>query len=89
MGPTPPPLAGSSRTGRLDPYEVGLGLVGFAALVAAWAPVYIDRRPVSLPVVLLGFGASVALLPLGLPDIDPRQHLDLTERATCRSASRL
>lgn len=66
----------------IDRYEAALALIGLAALVAAWAPTLIARRPLSLPVVLLAFGAGVALLPLGFPDPDPQRYADFVERAT-------
>jgi sodium/hydrogen antiporter len=66
----------------VDRYELALGLVGIAALIAAWVPAYTQRRPISLPVVLLALGAGFFLLPLDLFDSDPRRHLQLTERLT-------
>jgi NhaP-type Na+/H+ or K+/H+ antiporter len=66
----------------IDRYELVLAIVGLAALVAAWAPAYTQRRPLSLPVVLVAFGAVMFLIPVGLGDPDPRAHLDLTERLT-------
>jgi sodium/hydrogen antiporter len=66
----------------LDAYEVGLTALGVAALVAAWVPTYLHRRPLSLPVVLLALGAAVFVLPLGLDSPDPTQHVELVERVT-------
>lgn len=66
----------------IDRYELTLAVVGLAALVAAWVPAYTARRPLSLPVVLLAFGALVFLIPMGFSDPDPRAHLELTERLT-------
>jgi NhaP-type Na+/H+ or K+/H+ antiporter len=65
-----------------DTYEVVLAVGGLAALLAAWIPAYTSRRPLSLPIVLLGVGALFFLLPFGLSAPDPTRHLDFTERAT-------
>ena len=66
----------------IDPYEVALTIIGAAALLAAWAPAFTDRRPLSVPMVLVGFGALIFLLPLGLPSPDPRSWLEGVERLT-------
>lgn len=65
-----------------DTYEVALTLGGLAALMAAWAPAYTSRRWISLPIVLVAGGALFSLLPLGLPTLDPNEHLEITEHAT-------
>jgi sodium/hydrogen antiporter len=65
-----------------DPYEVMLAVVGLAALIAAWAPAYVSRRPLSLPVVLVAIGAVIFLTPFDLIDPDPRDHPEFTERFT-------
>ena len=67
----------------LDPthYRLVLALAGFAFVLAAWAPAYTKRRPLSLPMVLVSVGAVVFALP-GMPDVDPREHLALTEHLT-------
>jgi sodium/hydrogen antiporter len=66
----------------IDRYELGLAIVGLAALLAAWIPAYLARRPMSLPVVLVLLGSLLFLLPLGLASPDPRDHIELTERLT-------
>lgn len=66
----------------LDPYEIALTVIGLAALVAAWAPTYLQRRPLSLPVILVGAGALMFALPLPFRLPDPRTHLEVVERAT-------
>ncbi len=65
----------------VDRYELGLAIIGVAALAAAWVPAYIARRPLSLPVLLLAFGAVLFLIPLDLITPDPRSHVEFTERA--------
>jgi NhaP-type Na+/H+ or K+/H+ antiporter len=65
-----------------DPYEIGLAIVGVAALFAAWIPGVLGPRALSLPVVLLAFGAVLFALPLPLPDPDPRPHVEMVERVT-------
>ena len=67
----------------LDPtqYRLVLALAGFAFVLAAWAPAYTKRRPLSLPMVLVTAGALVFALPW-MPDVDPHEHLVLTEHLT-------
>jgi sodium/hydrogen antiporter len=67
---------------HVDRYELALAVVGLVALLAAWAPAHLARRPVSLPVLLVAGGAVAFLFPSPLPDPDPRQHLELAERLT-------
>lgn len=66
----------------IDRYELGLLIIGLAALLAAWVPVYLSRRPLSLPIVLVAVGALAFLLPLGLTPDDPRESPELVERVT-------
>ena len=66
----------------VEPYEGALLLAGVVALAAAWVPVYVDRRPLSLPIVLVAIGMAVYALPLGLPLPDPLEHAEATERLT-------
>ena len=67
---------------HLDHYELGLTAFGLAALLAAWLPAYTAKRAMSLPVVLVALGALLFAAPVRLGDLDPRDHLDLTERLT-------
>lgn len=67
---------------RVERYEALLAVLGLAALLAAWVPAYTDRRPVSLPIVLLAIGFGLSLVPLDAPSADPRRHLELVERGT-------
>ena len=66
----------------VDHYELALGIVGLVALFAAWVPTHLVNRPMSLPLALVGLGAGVFLLPLGLDSPDPRQQIDMAERLT-------
>jgi NhaP-type Na+/H+ or K+/H+ antiporter len=66
----------------VDRYELALLLIGAAALLAAWLPPFVRRRPLSLPILLVGAGAAIGVAGLGLPSVDPRQHLELTERVS-------
>jgi hypothetical protein len=61
---------------------LSLAVVGLVALGAAWLPAYLDSRPVSLPIVLIGVGAVVFALPSPLQPPDPRAHLEITEHLT-------
>lgn len=66
----------------VDGYELALALAGALALVAAWLPPYLSRRPLSLPIVLVGVGVAIFLLPVGFPSLDPRDQIGLAERLT-------
>lgn len=59
-------------------YRAAVAVVGLAFVLAAWVPVWTARRPLSMPMVLVGVGAALFALP-GMPDIDPREHRELTE----------
>jgi sodium/hydrogen antiporter len=63
----------------IDAYELSLAVLGLVALGAAWLPAYLDSRPVSLPIVLIGAGALLFALPSPLEPPDPRAHLKVTE----------
>jgi NhaP-type Na+/H+ or K+/H+ antiporter len=65
-----------------DRYEVVLTLTGLAALLAAWIPAYAARRPLSLPIVLVGAGLLIGLAGLGLPAVDPIRYPEVAERLT-------
>lgn len=66
----------------IDRYEVVLTLIGAVALVAAWVPAYTQRRPLSLPIILVAIGTGLFLLPLGITAPQPQHHLDVTEHLT-------
>jgi NhaP-type Na+/H+ or K+/H+ antiporter len=66
----------------IDPYELALTFAGLAALLAAWVTTFTSRRPLSVPIVLVALGAVAFLLPIGLPDADPRPWTEGVERVT-------
>ena len=74
-------LSASGRPLVIADYTTVLALAGGAFLAAAWLPSALERRPLSLPIVLVGLGALVFLIP-GLREADPREHVRLTERFT-------
>lgn len=55
--------------------------VGAIVIVAAWVPISIARRPISLPLVLVVLGAAVFALPWFTAP-DPREHLETTRALT-------
>ena len=55
--------------------------VGSVVIIAAWLPVTLARKPVSLPIVLVALGAAVFSVP-GFSPIDPRDHIEMTLHLT-------
>ncbi|PRH76091.1 cation transporter [Streptomyces solincola] len=51
--------------------DIVYAALGVGALAAAVLPRVVFRRPFSLPMVFLGAGALIALLPMGIPVVDP------------------
>ncbi|MFY2764663.1 cation:proton antiporter [Arenimonas sp. MALMAid1274] len=66
----------------MDAYKLTILLVGLALLGAAWVPHLVKRSPVSLPILFVGVGALVYLLPLPLPAADPFAFPAVAERLT-------
>lgn len=66
----------------LNTYTLTAVFAGVVILLAAWVPVYLRDRPLSLPMVLIAIGAATFTIIPGLGDVDPRQHLEATERLT-------
>ncbi len=62
-------------------YAVLLVFLGFVALLTAWLPAYLEKRPMSLPIVLVVIGMVTFRLPW-FESPDPRLHLDTAERLT-------
>ncbi len=66
----------------MNAYALSAVCAGLIVLLAAWLPEYLSDRPLSLPMVLLAIGAvTFSALP-GSIDVDPRNHLELTEHVT-------
>ncbi len=66
----------------MDRYQIALALAGAAALMAAWLPRVVERRPLSVPLVLVGVGVLAFLLPFDLPRPHPIDQGHVTERLT-------
>ena len=66
----------------VDVVDLSYALVGVVALSAGFLPRSLASRPLSLPIVFLGLGIVMFLLPIGLPDPDPLQYTDLAVRLT-------
>jgi len=64
----------------LSLYNLGLVVAGAGILGVALLSRIVPERPVSLPILYLGFGAVVFSLPIGLPAPDPIEHGELAER---------
>src|SRR4051794_36294660 len=57
-----------------DPVALAFALIGLGMFFAAILPRLLAQRAVSVPIVFLGLGMLVHLLPLGLINPDPREH---------------
>lgn len=66
----------------MDAYEIWMLLLGISCFGAAWLPHLLRGKPVSFPLIYVGFGAVVVLLPLGVVIPDPMQYPHFTERLT-------
>lgn len=66
----------------LDGYDVGLLLVGLAALGAAMLPRLLSERSLSFPLVYLAAGIIVFSLPIGIGPWHPLAEGEITERLT-------
>ncbi|TDC82978.1 sodium:proton antiporter [Nonomuraea deserti] len=62
--------------------DLVLALGGGAALLAAFLPQVLSRRPLSLPLVYLLGGMALFVLPIGLPEPDPVAHRAALEHIT-------
>jgi sodium/hydrogen antiporter len=63
-----------------EPYDVLLAVLGVAFLATALLPRLLADKPVSLPMILLGFGFVAFSLPLGVPYPDPMSQNTVTTR---------
>lgn len=60
-------------------YEIGLLVVGIAALLVAWLPRVLRYRLLSFPILLVGLGAASFALPTGF-ELDPIRYGDIAAR---------
>jgi len=67
----------------MDPYIILLSGAGFVVLLTAWLPMLFKELPLSLPMVCVGLGVLVFVLPAA-PGVAPHpsEYLKLTERLT-------
>jgi len=66
----------------VNDYTLGFLFAGIVVLLAAWLPAYLDKRPMSMPIVLVGIGVAAFLAFPQLPSVDPRDYPAATEHAT-------
>jgi NhaP-type Na+/H+ or K+/H+ antiporter len=66
----------------VDLWDLSFALVGVGALLAGILPRLLDRRPLSMPIVFLGFGVLVFALPIGLPAPDVAGRPEVVEHLT-------
>ncbi|QYG92558.1 sodium:proton antiporter [Iamia sp. SCSIO 61187] len=64
----------------MDGYALALTAVGAAVLGASLLPLVLAGRPLSFPMVYVGAGMILFLLPIDLPTADPLAEGDLVER---------
>ncbi|SEO28940.1 NhaP-type Na+/H+ or K+/H+ antiporter [Halogranum amylolyticum] len=64
----------------VEPYVVGLAVLGVVVIAAAVLPELLAERVLSPPLFFVAIGAIVFSLPLGLPDPDPLAYGDITEK---------
>lgn len=65
-----------------EPYILILTGAGLLIALVAWLPLALRRLPLSLPIVCIGIGAGVFLLPHVRLDPLPLNYPDITERFT-------
>jgi NhaP-type Na+/H+ or K+/H+ antiporter len=63
-----------------DPYIVVLTGAGLLIALVAWLPLALRRLPLSLPIVCIGLGAAIFLLPQVTLDPLPLLYPEITER---------
>ncbi len=66
----------------MDPYKLLLALAGLALLGASWLPHLLRRHPLTFPMIYVGVGIALYLLPLRLPHPDPFEYSVAAERMT-------
>ena len=64
----------------MDPYMVVLAGFGALILLTAWLPMVLKEAPLSLPIVCVGIGAALFVLP-GVPGAapHPQDHLPVVD----------
>lgn len=67
----------------MDPYIILLSGAGFVVLLAAWLPMLLKEWPLSLPIICVGLGVLVFVVPAA-PGVSPHpsEYLKATERLT-------
>ncbi len=63
----------------MDPYFVTMTVFGLAILGAAWIPRLLEEQPLSMPILYVGIGAGVYLLPVELAPADPIAESQIAE----------
>ncbi|CAN5268732.1 cation:proton antiporter [soil metagenome] len=66
----------------MSPYPLALLVLGVALIGAVWFPHLLRKRALGFPVLCVGFGYALYLLPIPLPDADPIRYGVITERMT-------
>ena len=66
----------------LDLYDLILVIVGLVIFGAGLLPRYVEKLPLSRPILLIAFGFLVFWLPLGIPAPDPIAQGTMAERLT-------
>jgi sodium/hydrogen antiporter len=66
----------------MEPYIVVIAGFGAIVLLTAWLPLLLKELPLSLPIICVGIGYGLFLLPLPGAKPLPMEYPELTERAT-------
>ncbi|MBA3564478.1 MAG: cation:proton antiporter [Gammaproteobacteria bacterium] len=66
----------------MSTYPLSLLVLGVALIGAVWFPHLLRKRALGFPVLCVGFGYVLYLLPLPLPNADPIRYAEFTERLT-------
>jgi hypothetical protein len=66
----------------MDAYFATSTRFGLAIFGAAWIPRLVERQPLSIPILYVGIGAAIYLLPLEIAPADPTTYGGLAEHLT-------
>ena len=66
----------------MNHYILLLVFLGLATLGVAWLPSLVKKYALSYPIVFVGLGALIYLLPLDLPDPTPLNNRTIATRMT-------